>query len=91
MDTIQFLRDKLTPRWEEKRQRKIRQFFDFSLAFAYCREVNTPVTVMVEENIYNLYPSGHSDLQIKCECGSLDNHLDCPVHGVYEWKREGEI
>ena len=71
--------------------RTIRQFFDFPSAFDYCREVNTPVSVMVEENIYNLYPSGCSEMQIKCECGSLDNHMDCPVHGVYEWKRESEI
>ena len=71
-----------------KTPRKIRQFFDFPSAFNYCREMNSPVSVLVEDHIYNLFPSGYCEIQISCECGNLDKHMDCPVHGVYEWSHE---
>lgn len=43
-------------------KKEVRNFYDFSTAFDYCRECNKPVVVVIKDiGKYKLYPSGRAE------------------------------
>ncbi len=42
-------------------KKPIKTFDDFSEAFDYCREANAPVTVIVNGEKWQLFPSGRAE------------------------------
>ena len=41
---------------------KAKEFEAFDIAFDYCREVDSPVVVIVQGDKYKLFPSGHAKI-----------------------------
>jgi hypothetical protein len=46
---------------EQYQMKKIKTFDDITQAFDYCREVAKPVTVLIMDKKYRLYPSGRAE------------------------------